>query len=98
MNMAYWEGKGFSFFSNRDCEYFPCHSKGDPESFNCMFCFCPLYSMGDDCGGDFCYLDNGYKDCSACLLPHVPENYGFVIDKLARKCREKGEACEAFER
>ena len=32
-----WEGKQFSFFSHRDCEYFPCHGGADPENFNCLF-------------------------------------------------------------
>ena len=83
MEKEYWEGKGFSFFSNRACEYFPCHSKGDPENFNCMFCYCPLYPLGENCGGNFRYLSNGYKDCSNCLVPHRRESYGYIIEKLS---------------
>ena len=70
-----------SYFCNTDCEYYPCHAIGEGEAFNCLFCFCPLYQT-DDCGGDFRILENGVKDCSACLIPHRPENYLYIIEKL----------------
>lgn len=71
----------YSFFSNKNCEYYPCHSI---EEMNCLFCFCPLYSM-KDCGGNFKILDNGVKDCSNCNVPHDPEKgYTFVIERLFR--------------
>ena len=38
MEKPYWEGKEFSFFSHKECEYFPCHKGADPEEFNCLFC------------------------------------------------------------
>lgn len=81
-----WRGKGFSFFSNTKCEFFPCHKikSEDKEQFNCLFCYCPLYEY-DDCGGAFKYLDNGCKDCSACTLPHRRDNYGMIIEKLGQK-------------
>ena len=60
----------YSFFANRDCQYYPCHEKADPEHFNCLFCYCPLYALGERCGGNFRYTEKGIKDCSACLLPH----------------------------
>lgn len=91
----YWEGKHFSLFTNHQCEYFPCHKGADPEHFNCLFCYCPLYALGPDCGGNFRYLESGIKDCSACLLPHRPENYGLVtrryqdIVAAMRKLKEK---------
>lgn len=69
----------YAFFCNRECEYFPCHPGADPERFNCLFCFCPLYVLGDQCGGHFAYRPNGKKDCSGCLFPHLPENYEAVI-------------------
>ena len=47
MEKPYWEGKHYSFFSNKECEYFPCHQGADPENFNCLFCYCPLYALGD---------------------------------------------------
>ncbi len=70
-----------AFFQNTECEYFPCHSGVDKEHFNCLFCFCPLYSKGD-CNGVFYYLDNGLKDCSACVFPHIADNYQAVCKKL----------------
>ena len=33
----------YDFFQNRECEYFPCHPGADPETFSCLFCYCPLY-------------------------------------------------------
>jgi len=74
-----WHGRGYSFFSNTNCEYFPCHPVPEGAEFNCLFCYCPLYILGKNCGGNFTYLDNGYKDCSQCLLPHQRENYGYII-------------------
>ena len=53
MEKPYWEGKHYSYFSNKECEYFPCHKGADPENFNCLFCYCPLYALGDKCGGNF---------------------------------------------
>jgi len=73
--------KQYRFFSHRQCEYFPCHQTERPEEFNCLFCYCPLYALGDKCGGNFTYLENGIKDCSACLLPHRKDNYDYVIGK-----------------
>ena len=60
----------YSFFSHQECEFFPCHKGADPENFNCLFCYCPLYALGRECGGNFRYLDSGIKDCTNCLLPH----------------------------
>ncbi len=82
-NKPYWEGKHYAFFQNRECEFFPCHPTDKPERFNCLFCYCPLYALGDKCGGNFQYLDNGCKDCSGCKLPHVPENYGYIMEKFS---------------
>ena len=74
-----WKGKEFSFFCHRQCEYFPCHPTDDPDNFNCLFCYCPLYALGPDCGGNFRYTEKGIKDCSRCALPHRRDNYGYVI-------------------
>jgi len=79
------------YFSNRDCEYFPCHEGADPENFNCLFCYCPLYALGDRCGGSFTHTPKGIKDCSSCLFPHRAENYGKVLEGCLRLCRE---SCE----
>lgn len=72
----------YKFFQNRECEFFPCHKNGESENFNCMFCFCPLYALGEDCGGNFRYTASGIKDCSDCLFPHRAENHGLVCEKL----------------
>lgn len=77
----YWEGKHFSFFSNKECEYFPCHKGADPENFNCLFCYCPLYALGEKCGGNFKITEKGIKDCTNCQLPHKRKNYGYVTGK-----------------
>ena len=72
----------YQFFQNRGCEYFPCHDKADPQNFNCLFCYCPLYALGDKCGGAFTYTAQGIKDCSACLKPHRAENYDKILEKM----------------
>ena len=90
-----WMGKHYSFFCNKECEYFPCHKTNHPEDFNCLFCYCPLYTLGDKCGGNFRYTESGIKDCTECMLPHKRENYGYIIGKYeeimekARKTDEK---------
>ena len=77
----YWEGKQYASFSHKDCEYFPCHKTNDPENFNCLFCYCPLYALGDQCGGNFHYTKEGIKDCSKCGLPHKRDNFGYITGK-----------------
>ena len=81
---AEWEGKHYAFLQNRECEYFPCHKGVAEEDFNCLFCYCPLYALGDSCGGGFRYTENGFKDCSACTVPHRRENYGRILDQYPR--------------
>ena len=76
-----WEGKHYSFFQNTECEYFPCHRIADPARFSCLFCYCPLYMLGPDCGGNFRYTEKRIKDCTNCLIPHLPENYGLITGK-----------------
>lgn len=77
-----WQGKHYSFFQNTQCEYFPCHKTDCPEDFNCMFCYCPLYALGDGCGGCFRYTQQGIKDCTACLIPHKRENFGRILERF----------------
>ena len=72
----------YDFFQNKECEYFPCHKGADSESFSCLFCYCPLYALGDSCGGSFTYTENGIKDCSNCLKPHLRENYEKITEKI----------------
>ncbi|MDD6042646.1 MAG: cysteine-rich small domain-containing protein [Eubacteriaceae bacterium] len=82
----------FKFMSHRECEFFPCHEGADPENFNCLFCYCPLYALGDKCGGNFFYHEeNGVKDCSNCLIPHTRKAFEYInahfkdIKELAKK-------------
>ena len=45
-----------------------CHKTDRPEDFNYLFCYCPLYLLGDKCGGNFFYTtDKGVKK-----LPQLP--------------------------
>ena len=76
-----WMDKGYSFFQNRACEYFPCHKTARTDDFSCMFCYCPLFALGEECGGNFRYTKNGDKDCSGCIIPHMRENFGHIIGK-----------------
>ncbi len=72
----------YKFFSHKECEYFPCHKVKDTESFNCLFCYCPLYALGNKFGGNFRYNDRGIKDCTGCILPHKKENYEYIVEKF----------------
>ena len=74
----------YKFFQNKQCEYFPCHAGADPESFSCLFCYCPLYALGENCGGAFTYTKEGIKDCSSCLRPHRRENYESITQDLRK--------------
>lgn len=69
------------YYKNIECEYFPCHENAG-EDFNCMFCFCPLYPLGDKCGGNFEYIDDKIKNCSNCLIPHSKDGYEYISKKL----------------
>ena len=69
----------YRYFENRACQYYPCH-KGI-EELNCLFCYCPLYALGESCGGDVRYT-NGIKDCSHCLRPHLRENFHEIQDRF----------------
>ena len=71
-----------TFYQNRECAYFPCHKTAETDNFNCLFCYCPLYALGDKCGGNFTYTQTGIKDCSGCLIPHRRENYGKIMEKM----------------
>ncbi len=70
------------FFQNRECAYFPCHKGVEEEKFNCLFCYCPLYALGNQCGGDFTYTQQGIKDCSQCTRPHKKENYDIILKHM----------------
>ena len=69
------------FMANRACEYFPCHPDADPEHFNCLFCYCPLYALDDACGGNFTYMENGVKNCTDCMVPHTRNAVQYILKR-----------------
>lgn len=85
----------YRFFQNKQCKYFPCHKVKDDSGFNCLFCYCPLYALGDKCGGNCAYTKEGIKDCSGCLIPHDLKGYDYIngkfkeLAKLAEQNRTK---------
>ena len=85
-HQRYWidleAARHYDFFQNRACEFFPCHPGADPESFSCLFCYCPLYCLGENCGGSVSYTPAGIKDCSNCLRPHRRENYASICGQM----------------
>jgi Zn-finger protein len=82
------------FFRHTECEFFPCHKTNAPEDFNCLFCFCPLYALGEKCGGNYQYTERGVKDCKNCLTPHGRASAEYIysrfpeISKLAERKSE----------
>lgn len=82
----------YSFFKNESCEFFPCHEGIANGDFNCLFCYCPLYTLGKNCGGNYMYLPNGVKSCEKCTFPHKRENYDRIISRfpdLAELAKER---------
>lgn len=75
------------YFCNKECEYYPCHQIPNDGELNCLFCFCPLYSLGDDCGGNFNYVGDHIKDCSNCIFPHLSNSYSQIIQRLSQTKR-----------
>lgn len=74
----------YKYFTNKECEYFPCHKGIPEEQFNCLFCYCPLYALGPACGGNYDYENEwGIKDCTNCPLPHERENYDLIVEKTS---------------
>ena len=74
--------QNYRFFANKECEYFPCHEGVPEEEFNCLFCYCPLYFLGSDCGGGFEYTEKGVKNCTGCSFPHHKDHYDLMIGKI----------------
>ena len=71
----------YKFFANTQCRFYPCHKRAG-ESFNCLFCYCPLYALGDKCGGNYVYLPNGIKSCENCTAPHDRGGYEWVMKRI----------------
>lgn len=82
MKIKEFDTDNFKCFTNTKCEFFPCHKTNSLEDFNCLFCYCPLYALGDKCGGNFLYTEKGIKNCSNCKIPHRKENYDLIIEKM----------------
>lgn len=59
----------YSFTQHTACEFFPCHKTGHPEDFNCLFCYCPLYTLGSKCGGNFRYLETASRTAPTACCP-----------------------------
>ena len=80
----------YKFYENKSCQYFPCHESGSIIGFNCLFCFCPLYFLGERCGGKFEKMGPGgsIKDCTNCLIPHKPESYEFIMRKISENIEQ----------
>ena len=73
------------FFSNIECEYYPCHQ--EVKEFNCLFCYCPLY-YNNPCPGNPSYKnfdDTIMKICTNCTYPHEAKNYENIIAFLKNK-------------
>lgn len=75
----------YKFFNHTACEFYPCHDM-PAEELNCLFCFCPLYCLGSECGGNFRYVGErgDIKDCSACTVPHRRDNYDYIMAQFER--------------
>ena len=81
INKEEWRTKKYSFFQHTECEAFPCHETDDIANFNCLFCFCPLYALGEQCNGDHTTALGGVKDCCKCMVPHKRDNYGYIMER-----------------
>lgn len=75
------ETKKYAYFQHKECEFFPCHKVKNEEEFNCLFCYCPLYALGNKCGGNYSYTNEGIKDCTNCTVPHAKGGYDYVLSK-----------------
>jgi len=74
-----------AFFANTACQYYPCHE--GLEEVNCLFCYCPLYTLSS-CPGTPGFIEAGgrrIKDCSACTFPHRAENYEKIMACLKHR-------------
>lgn len=81
--------RSYRFYTNEACAFLPCHKTDDLENFNCLFCYCPLYMLEERCGGNFTIAENGVKDCSKCLVPHRPNGYDYINEKLGEYIAQK---------
>lgn len=79
-----------TFFTNKACRYYPCH---DLTEINCLFCYCPLYSL-PRCPGTYHVVTTKdgrrVKSCIDCTFPHRKEN----IPEIFRHLRGIGRVLE----
>ncbi|MFU8768006.1 MAG: cysteine-rich small domain-containing protein, partial [Candidatus Methanoperedens sp.] len=71
--------RGVTARSRIDCEYYPCHFKGQ----DCTFCFCPFYPCGDErTGGRFVERAAGGSvwSCATCHIIHK----GDIAEKVLK--------------
>ncbi len=92
----------YRFFQNTACECFPCHEGIPAGEFSCLFCYCPLYHLGEACGGEYFYTGEGYKSCSRCRIPHRPDALDRLRPGLRRTLEEvrkpkENEPCDTKE-
>jgi Zn-finger protein len=66
-----------SFFENKDCEYYPCHS--NLKEINCLFCYCVLFW---DCPFENGGAKGNGMECPDCTFPHERGNYASVMQLL----------------
>ena len=68
--------------TNRNCEYNPCHFKGQ----DCTFCYCPFYPCHDEDLGNMLIGRRGNEvwACSDCLFIHRPEVGRYVMSEIRR--------------
>ena len=75
---------------NTECEYHPCHYKGQ----NCSFCYCPFYPCNDTDLGSMKHSrrDNGdVWDCSQCLFNHRNEVVAYSFKRFKELGIEKAD-------
>jgi len=76
--------------SASDCEYYPCHFKGQ----DCTWCFCPFYPCGDaQVGGKWIVKPWGGKiwSCSGCNWIHRPEVAFEVLKEILQLVNAYGD-------
>ena len=61
-------GKHYTWFQNRECEYFPCHKGCGRRKFNCLFCYCPLYRH-PNCRGQASCCGTGSRTAPTACCP-----------------------------
>ncbi|MFQ8888901.1 MAG: cysteine-rich small domain-containing protein [Bilophila wadsworthia] len=75
------------FFRNTSCAHFPCHPNADPETFNRLFCYCPPFPAGMHRHAPL--ERERHKGLHLCRVPHQPDNYDRIIQKLSAAIRER---------